>query len=73
MKEIDFLEDYVESIVENKIKIISSIEESEKYFTFRFCLFNDSTETVKVEINKENFSKWVKDRKSSKELLKYNK
>lgn len=55
MKELDFLEDYIESIVGNKITIISGVEESEKYYTFRYCLFNDFTETVEAEINKKNF------------------
>ena len=72
MKELDFLEDYIESIVGNKITIISGIEESEEYYTFRYCLFSDFTETVKAEINKKNSLNWVKERKLSKELLKYN-
>nr|DAK47319.1 MAG TPA: hypothetical protein [Caudoviricetes sp.] len=59
MKELDFLEDYIESIVGNKVTIISGIEESEEYYIFRYCLFNDFTETVKAEINKKNFLKWV--------------
>ena len=69
MKETDFLEDYIESIVGNKITIISSIEESEKYYTFRYCLFNDFTETVKAEINKKNFLDWVEKQKKEKPLL----
>ena len=32
MKELDFLEDYIESIVGNKVTIISGIEESEEYY-----------------------------------------
>lgn len=39
--------------------LISGIEESEEYYTFRYCLFNDFTETVKAEINKKNFLKWI--------------
>nr|DAE86583.1 MAG TPA: hypothetical protein [Caudoviricetes sp.] len=69
MKETDFLEDYIESIVGNKITIISGVEESEKYYTFRYCLFNDFTETVKAEINKKNFLEWVEKQKTEKPLL----
>lgn len=69
MNNFDYLEDYIESIVGNKITIISGIEESEKYYTFRYCLFNDFTETVKAEINKKNFLEWVEKQKSEKPLL----
>lgn len=69
MKELDFLEDYIESIVGNKVTIISGIEESEEYYTFRYCLFNDFTETAKAEINKKIFFKWVEKQKIEKSLL----
>ena len=59
MDNFDFLEDYIESIEGNKITIVSDIEEDEETYSFKYCLFNDFTETAIAEINKKEFLEWV--------------
>lgn len=59
MSNFDFLEDYFEFIEGNKITIISNIEENDEMYSFKYCLFDDFTETSIAEINKKEFLKWV--------------
>lgn len=56
----DSLEQYFEYLVGNKITIISEIQESPdgEYYTFRYCLFYNYTETDIAEINKKDYIKW---------------
>lgn len=53
----DYLEDYIESIECNKITIVSGIEENDEMYSFKYCLFDDFTETSIAEINKKEFLK----------------
>lgn len=69
MNPFDYLEDYIESIEGNKVTIVSGIEENDEMYSFKYCLFNDFTETVKAEINKKIFFKWVEKQKIEKSLL----
>lgn len=63
MSNFDYLEDYIESIEGNKITIVSGIEENGEMYSFKYCLFDDFTETSIAEINKEEFLKWVEDQR----------
>ncbi len=63
MSNFDYLEDYIESIEGNKITIVSGIEENGETYSFKYCLFDDFTETSIAEINKEEFLKWVEDQR----------
>lgn len=63
MCNFDFLEDYIESIEGNKVTIVSGIEENDELYSFKYCLFDDFTETSIAEINKEEFLKWVEEKK----------
>lgn len=59
MNSFDYIEDYIESIEGNKVTIVSGIEENDEMYSFKYCLFDDFTETSIAEINKEEFLKWV--------------
>ena len=63
MNPFDYLEDYFEFIEGNKITIISNIEENDEMYSFKYCLFDDFTETSIDEINKKEFLKWVEEKK----------
>lgn len=69
MNNFDFLEDYIESIEGNKITIVSDIKENEVIYSFKYCLFNDFTETSTAKVNKKEFLKWVEKQKTEKPLL----
>lgn len=72
MSNFDFLEDYFEFIEGNKITIISNIEENDEMYSFKYCLFDDFTETSIAEINKKEFLKWVDEqRKKNKTWKQY--
>ena len=66
MNSFDYLEDYIESIEGNKITIVSGIKENDEMYSFKYCLFDDFTETSIAEINKKEFLKWVDEQKKIK-------
>lgn len=71
MNQFDYLEDYIESIEGNKITIVSGIEENGETYSFKYCLFDDFTETSIAEINKKEFLKWVDEQKKNKTWKQY--
>lgn len=71
MSNFDYLEDYIESIEGNKITIVSGIEENGETYSFKYCLFDDFTETSIAEINKKEFLKWVEEQKKNNTWKQY--
>lgn len=62
------LEEYFEYLTGNKITIICEIHETSdgEYYTFRYCLFYNFTETDVAEINKKDFIKWKQTKSKQK-------
>ena len=55
----DYLEEYFQFLEGNRITIIGDIEESDESYFFRYCLYDNYTETGDAEINKEDYLSWL--------------
>lgn len=55
----DYLEEYFQILEGNRITIIGDIEESDESYFFRYCLYDNYTETGDAEINKEDYLSWL--------------
>lgn len=55
----DYLEEYFQFLEGNRITTIGDIEESDESYFFRYCLYDNYTETGDAEINKEDYLSWL--------------